>query len=147
MAIQMPYREFDQSPNGFRKLGNCWLESARLLKRYADKQAYEARAVRWHLAQALAMSGDASAAAESALLSLNPPELEQKSSFSWNTYALATIAFLRNDRAAFDTQLEAQRAAAEKHPENQTNLNVLKNLASCFGKPYADSYPVCRTAP
>lgn len=147
VAIKMPYREFDQSPEGFRKLGNCWAEASVLLKRYVAKQEYETRNVRWHLAQTLALNGDTAGAIESALLSLNPPEVEKKSTFSWNTYAQATIAFLRNDRAAFDSQYEVHRAAAEKYPENKMNLDILNELAKCFGKPYKQSYVRCEVAP
>lgn len=147
IAIKMPYREFDQSPDGFRKLGDCWAESSLLLKRYVGKLEYETRGIRWHLAQTLAMNGDTAEAIESALLSLVPPEVQRKSNFSWNTYALATVAFLKNDRAAFDIQYEAHRVAAEKYPENRTNLNVLAELAKCFGKPYKQSYARCAVAP
>jgi len=139
VAIKMPFREFDQSPEGWRKLGNCWAESSLLLRRYALKLEYEVRGIRWHLAQTLALNGDTAAAIESALLSLQPPELQQRSNFGWNTYALATIALLRDDRAAFDTQFEAHRIAAAAHPENNTNLEVLTRMAGCFGTPRTSS--------
>jgi len=148
VAIKMPYREFDQSPEGWRKLGNCWTESSLLLKRYVAKLEYEVRGIRWHLAQTLAMNGDTAAAIESALLSLQPTELQQRSNFSWNTYALATVAFLRDDRAAFDVQFEAHRTAAAAHPENKNNLEVLTRMADCFGKPYKFAYVgMCNAAP
>ncbi|MFT7776582.1 hypothetical protein [Roseateles sp.] len=145
-AIKLPYREFDQSEAGWRKLGNCFAEASVLLGRYVRKQESELRGVRWHLAQTLAMSGDNERAAEEALKSLNPDEARQHPSFSWNTYALATVAFLRKDRAAFDAQYEAHRAATAKHPENQINLDVLTGLARCFDKPYEEAYGSCRNA-
>lgn len=147
IAMKMPYREFDQSPDGFRKLGGCWAETSMLLKRYAGKLEYETRGIRWHLAQALALNGDTAEAVESALLSLEPPDVQRKSNFSWNTYALATVAFLKNDRAAFDVQYEAHKVAAEKYPENKVNLDVLTELAKCFGKPYKQSYGRCAVSP
>lgn len=146
-AIKLPYREFDQSDAGWRKLGNCFAEASVLLGRYVRKQEMELRGVRWHLAQTLAMSGENARAAEEALKSLNPDEARQHPTFSWNTYVLATVAYLREDRAAFDVQYEAHRLAAAKHPENQTNLDVLTGLSNCFGKPYKDAYGSCRTAP
>jgi len=118
-----------------------------LLKRYAGKLEYETRGIRWHLAQALALNGDTAEAVESALLSLEPPDVQRKSNFSWNTYALATVAFLKNDRAAFDVQYEAHKVAAEKYPENKVNLDVLTELAKCFGKPYKQSYGRCAVSP
>lgn len=145
-AIKLPYREFDQSEAGWRKLGNCFSEASMLLGRYVRKQESELRGVRWHLAQTLAMSGENERAAEEALKSLEPDEARHPT-FSWNTYALATVAFLRQDRAAFDVQYEAHRIATEKHPENRTNLDVLTGLANCFGKPYREAYGNCRAAP
>jgi hypothetical protein len=145
-AIRMNYLEFDQSPNGWRQLVNCPVEASMLLKRYMKRLDYEMQGVRWHLAQTLAMSGDSKGAIEAALLSLNPPEVEKRATFSWNIYVQATVEFLRNDRQAFDVQLEAQRQAAAAHPENQTNLDVLSRMARCFGQPYKVAY-VCSIAP
>ncbi|MBV8034191.1 hypothetical protein [Roseateles sp.] len=146
-AIKLPYREFDQTEAGWRQLGNCFPEAVQLLGRYVRKQEAELRGVRWHLAQTLAMSGDNARAAEEALKSLVPDEARQQPSFSWNTYALATVAFLRGDRAAFDAQYEAHRIATEKHPENRTNLDVLTGLSRCFDRPYQEAYGSCRPAP
>ena len=145
-AIRMTFLEFDQSPTGWRQLANCPAEAALLLKRYLKRLDYEMRGVRWHLAQTLAMAGDSKGAIDAALLSLNPPELEKRATFSWNTYVQATVEFLRNDRQAFDVQLEAQRQAAAVNPENQTNLDVLTRMARCFGLPYKLAY-VCSAAP
>lgn len=145
-AIKLPYWEFDQTEAGWRQLGNCFPEASLLLGRYVRKQESELRGVRWHLAQTLAMSGDNARAAEAALKSLEPDEARHPT-FSWNTYALATVAFLRKDRAAFDVQYEAHRVAAAKHAENQTNLDVLTGLSRCFDRPYLEAYGSCRTAP
>lgn len=144
VAIKLPYWEFDQTEKGWRSLGNCYPEQTQLLKRYIKRQEYEMRGVRWHLAQTLAMTGDNAAAAEQALLSVNPDEATQTPSFSWNTYVLATAAFLRKDRIAFDVQYEAHRRATEANAENATNLKVLAGLAACFDKPYREAYGKCR---
>jgi hypothetical protein len=127
VAIKLPFWEFDQTEKG-----------------YIKRQEYEQRGVRWHLAQTLAMEGDDAAAAEQALLSVNPDEATQTPSFSWNTYALATVAFLRKDRPAFDAQYEEHRRATEANAENETNLKVLAGLAACFDKPYREAYGKCR---
>lgn len=145
MAIKLPYWDFDQTEKGWRALGNCYAEQALLLKRYVRRQEYEMRGVRWHLAQTLALTGDDAAAAEQAVLSVNPDEATQTPGFSWNTYVLATVAFLRKDRAAFDRQFEAHRRATEASAENMTNLKVLAGLAKCFDKPYREAYGKCRT--
>lgn len=144
VAIRLPYWEFDQTEKGWRSLGNCYREQTQLLKRYVKRQEYELRGVRWHLAQTLAMEGDDAAAAEQALLSVNPDEATQTPGFSWNTYVLATAAFLRRDRAAFDVQYEAHRRATEANAENSTNLKVLTGLSECFDKPYREAYGKCR---
>ena len=144
-AIKLPYWEFDQTEKGWRSLGNCYAQQTQLLKRYVNRQEYELRGVRWHLAQTLAMEGDDASAAEQALLSINPDEATQTPGFSWNTYVLATVAFLRKDRAAFDLQYEAHRRATEASAQNATNLKVLAGLAECFDKPYRDAYGNCRS--
>ncbi|MFX1682876.1 hypothetical protein PV762_26985 [Mitsuaria sp. CC2] len=144
VAIKLPYWEFDQTERGWRALGNCHLEQAQLIKRYVRRQEYEQRGVRWHLAQTLAMLGDDAAAAEQALLSINPEEATDTPGFSWNTYVLATVAFLRKDRAAFDVQYEAHRRATEADAENAMNLKVLERLAECFDKPYRKAYGRCQ---
>lgn len=102
VAIKLSYWEFDQTEKGLRSLGNCYLEQAQLLKHYVRRQEHEQRGVRCHLAQTLTLLGDDVAAAEQALLSINPDEARDAPGFSWNTYVLATGAFLRKDRAAFD---------------------------------------------
>ncbi|MDR7333192.1 hypothetical protein [Roseateles asaccharophilus] len=146
-AMKLTYWEFDQTESGWRKLGSCHLEASQLLARYVKKQEAELRGVRWHLAQTLAMIGENARAAEEAINSLNPDEAKQHPTFSWNTYVQATVAFLRQDRAAFDVQYEAHRLAAAKHPENQINLDVLTGLSKCFDRPYIEAYGSCRSAP
>lgn len=147
VAMKMPYREFDQSASGWRKLDSCYAESAKLIGRYIKKQESEQRTLRWHLAQTLALSGENARAVEEALKSLNPDEAKQHPTFSWNAYVQATVEFLRNDRAAFEVQYEVHRKAAEKYPENKANLDVLTGLSKCFGKPYIEAYSTCRSAP
>ncbi|OYT87544.1 MAG: hypothetical protein CFE46_10305 [Burkholderiales bacterium PBB6] len=147
IAMNMPYWEFDQSESGWRKLGDCHSESARLLGRFIKKQESELRGVRWHLAQALALDGENARAAAEALKSLNPDEATQHPTFSWNTYVQATVEFLRNDREAFDLQYEAHRKAAAQDAANKVNLDVLTGLSRCFGRPYKEAYGKCRSAP
>ncbi|ANH67759.1 hypothetical protein ABE85_09550 [Mitsuaria sp. 7] len=90
------------------------------------------------------MLGDDVAAAEQALLSINPDEANDTRGFSWNTYVLTTVALFRKDRAAFDAQCEAHQRATEADAENAMNLKVLAGLAECFGKPYREAYGRCR---
>ena len=143
-AAKLPFHEFDQTEAGWRQLGPCPAEQASLLRRYLIKHDSENRLLHWHLAQTLAMAGDNTAAAEQALLSVNPDEATQHPSFAWNAYALATVAFLRNDRAAFDEQYEIHRRAANGFKANEVNFKVLTGLAKCFGKSYAEAYGACR---
>jgi hypothetical protein len=143
-VVKLPYWEFDQTEAGWRQLGDCPAQQARLLQRYARRQAGELRNVRWHLAQALAMAGDNAAAAEQAELAVNPDEARQHPDFNWNAYVLATAAFLRGHRADFDRHFEVHRRAAGASPENEVNFKVLVGLARCFGKPYGEAYGACR---
>lgn len=139
-ALKLAYWEFDQSESGWRQLEKCPVEQSLLIGRYIRKQESELRLVRWHFAQTLAVTGNTSRAIEEALLSLNPLEMEQHPTFSWNTYLQATVEFLKNDRAAFDVQFEMHRKASVAHPENQTNLKALTRLSNCFGQPYKIAY-------
>lgn len=142
LVMRMPYREFDQSEAGWRKLSDCPAEAASLLKRYLARTEYEARNLRWHLSQTLAMAGDTAAAITAAEQSRDPPDVERSTQFRWNVYVDGTLAFLRRDRTAFDKQREALRNAAVAHPENLSNLAVLDRLATCFERPYKQAY-VC----
>ncbi len=86
------------------------------------------------------MNGENAKAAEILILALNPPEIEAASKFSWNTYALATIAFLKGDRPAFDAHLSEHRRRTQQTAENASNLRVLERLSRCFDKTYAVAY-------
>lgn len=143
---QLSYWEFDQSEAGWRQFGSCLDEQTLLLRRYLKRQEAEMRNVRWHLAQTLALGGKHAAASEHALLSVNPDEAQQQPSFAWNSYVLATAAFLRGDRVEFDKHYEAHRQATAAHRENETNFKVLTGLANCFGKPYREAYGRCSRA-
>ncbi|MGM9483982.1 hypothetical protein ACS5PN_22490 [Roseateles sp. NT4] len=142
--MKLAYWEFDQTEAGWRQLGECTAQQSKLLQRYLKRQASEQRHVRWHLAQTLALSGDHAAAAAQAALTTNPDEATQHPDFSWNAYVLATVAFLRNDRADFERHYEVHRLAAKASPKNEINFKVLMGLEKCFGKPYAEAYGDCR---
>ncbi|MBB5203170.1 hypothetical protein HNQ51_000463 [Inhella inkyongensis] len=146
-ALKLPYWEFDQTEAGWRQLGACPAEAAQLLERYVAKQAREQRGVRWHLAQTLALSGQAARAADEAQQSIDPHEDPNTTAFSWNSYVQATIAFLRNDRARFDTHYRTHQATVDKHAGNKINFEVLTGLKQCFGRPYKEAYEDCRPAP
>lgn len=143
--MKLSYWDFDQTEKGWRQLGQCLDEQALILKRYTRRQAQESRNVHWHLAQVLALQGDREGAAKEALLSIEPDDQRAGLGFDWNSYALATVAYLRQDRAAFDEQIEAHRRSTTAAASNATNHRVLQGLAICFDKPYREAYSAsCR---
>ena len=143
--MALSYWDFDQMPKGWRQLGNCLDEQALILKRYLRRQGSEIRGIHWHLAQVLALQGDREAAAKEALLAVEPEDARAGGGFDWNSYVLATVAYLRGDRAAFDEQLDAHRRSTETASSNANNHRVLKGLAICFDKPYREAYSAsCR---
>ena len=88
----------------------------------------------WHEGQTRAFEGQTSQAIELFRLSLKP---EQENHGAWNEYALASIAFLKNDLPG----LKRQRSAmADSQPETSINLGVVDSLIECFGATYQKAY-------
>lgn len=141
-AMQMSFDEFDQGEKGWRSLSkeDCFAEAALLIERYSYSYDSKYRVLKWHLAQMHALAGNTAPALAAAELSLNPAQDQMHPQFDWNSYVLATIAFLRNDRANFDTHRAALKAKTAKDSMNAPNDQVLDLLAKCFGKSYAAAY-------
>ena len=148
-ALRAPVGQFDQDPTvGWRALSDrgCFAEAAQLIEYYALDYDSKYRALKWHLAQMHALAGNVDKALEAAQLSLSPIQEQMHPDFDWNDYVLATMAFLRGDRPAFDKYRAALKATSPRNPMNAANEAVVDNLDRCFGKPYADAY-ACNPTP
>lgn len=88
----------------------------------------------WHEGQTRAFEGQTSQAIELFELSLKP---EVENHGAWNEYALASIAFLKNDLPELKTQ---RSAMAKSEPQNSINLGVVDSLIACFGATYREAY-------
>lgn len=151
--LALPYMKFDQDQTGgWRALANggCNVEAALLIDAYLADAPPELSEIEkgnlyFHAGQLLAMAGENRLAVSHMLRSLNPQELAN-SDIAWNTYVLASVAFLSSNRQ----QLLDERnelAAAKQSRENKINLGVLDGLVSCFDKPYEIAYgATCRPA-
>ena len=138
--LDLPYETFDQTEGrGFRILAGagCPAEAADLIEAWVAKNATTRRSLDWHIAQMRAEAGATEAAISAARRSLISETEARASAFKWNDYVLAVIAFLHNDRAAFDRHRGVLAAAAGDHAGNAMNLRFLDRLAAGFGGSYA----------
>ena len=148
-ALRAPVDQFQQDPTvGWRALSDrgCFAEAAQLIERYALDYDLKYRGLKWHLAQMHALAGNVDKALEAAQLSLSPIQEQMHPDFDWNDYVLATMAFLRGDRPAFDKHRAALKAASPRNPMNAANESVIDRLDRCFGKGYGDAYSCNLTA-
>lgn len=138
--VDLPYETFDQTEGrGFRILAGagCPAEAADLIEAWVAKNATSRRSLDWHIAQMRAEAGATEAAVAAARRSLVSEAEARANAFKWNDYVLAVIAFLREDRAAFDRHRAVLAAAADAHAGNAMNLRFLDRLAAGFGGSYA----------
>jgi len=148
---------FDQDmKGGWRKLAEnpqCRAAAADLIRDYRNRHENEWMMLIWHEGQ---MRADVGQTAEAIAL-FEQCRTPSSSSPGWNQYVDATIAFLRQDRKAF----EAARAALSRIPEPPgfhakdpagrqiswpLNLAVVDGLGRCFGLPYREAYGNCPIA-
>lgn len=150
--LTLPTAEFDQDQSGGWRpylQNGCYLQGAMLIDAYvADKPEkmteVEHRNLSFHAGQLYAMAGLKSIGAGRILGSLNLQE-KPDSDLAWNTYVLATAAFLQGDKQELVDQ-RAQLAAARPTDGNKINLGVVDGLVSCFDKSYNEAYSKCRPA-
>lgn len=147
--------EFDQDMAlGWRKLAmreKCQDEAADLIHDYREKHKLDSPILFWHEGQVRAEMGQTEAAIRLFRLSRKPSD----PGTGWNEYVEASVAFLRNDRPAFDKARAAlavlpQPAAWNLRKPNgelvawPMNLEVVDELGRCFGLPYKQAYGRCK---
>ncbi len=148
--LALPTAKFDQDQSGGWRpysQNGCYLQGAMLIDAYvADKPAKmtetDHRNLSFHAGQLYAKAGLKKIAVRRIMLSLSLHE-DANSELDWNTYVLATIAFLQGDRREL-THQRAQLSAAKPTLGNKINLGVVDGLVSCFDKPYDEAYLKCR---
>lgn len=91
----------------------------------------------WHTAQFMALAGREREAATLMALSRRPEE-PSPDRFDWNTYVLATRAFLVRDRSLLDEAVATLMAAPGVR--NQMNTAVLRRFQNCFDRSYSEAY-------
>ena len=156
--LAMDYWTFDQDPEqGVRSIAGrpgCELVAADLIRdyhallrergepvtvEYEDREftmseTGEMTILYWHEGQIRASEGQTKQAIQLFKLSLKPAE---RNFGAWNEYALASIAFLENDRE----ELLFQRSLmAESEPADSINLGAVDGLIACFGQTYSEAY-------
>jgi len=93
-------------------------------KKHPDGKRLDKNTITWHLGQALAMKGKV----EEAISWMNQSLADDDP--QWNRYIKATIAFLENDRTAFE-----EHASGDNY-----NSSTLDRLRAGLGKPYKEVY-------
>jgi hypothetical protein len=139
--LELDYRSFDQTlPDGgwrgVHKHG-CGVEAAKLIDAFHEfhKDALEPsehRLLYFHAGQIYAFEGLTDVALERFRRSLAEEKPGTRS--MWNVYVKGTIAFLERDRAA----LEAARD--ELVQRSDPNMDILRSMVRCFGRPYKEAY-------
>jgi hypothetical protein len=94
-------------------------------KKRLDGKRVDKNTITWHLGQALAMKGKV----EEAISWMNQ-SLTDADDPQWNRYIKATIAFLEDDRTAFE-----EHASGDNY-----NSSTLDRLRAGLGKPYKEVY-------
>lgn len=93
-------------------------------KKRPDGKRVDKNTMTWHLGQALAMKGKV----EEAISWMNQSLADDDP--QWNRYIKATIAFLEDDRTAFE-----EHASGDNY-----NSSTLHRLRAGLGKPYKEVY-------
>lgn len=148
--LSLPLRNFDQAHNeGWRPYGyaDCHIIAADLIDGYIQRHApppKDETTLRWHQAQMLA-NAERRAAALKAMQRVVLLDDQRKAEPGWRLYVAGSMAFLRGDRPA----LAEAVSELDAHARTQTglgqlgamlNLNTLRGLERCFGKPYRQAY-------
>lgn len=95
-------------------------------KKHPDGKRVDNNTMTWHLGQALAMKGSM----EEAIGWINQSLTDDDDDPQWNDYVKATIAFLEDDRTAFE-----EHASGDNY-----NSSTLERLRAGLGKPYKEVY-------
>jgi hypothetical protein len=134
--LEMDPWSFDQSPEGWRSLPSLDLQIT-ALRAYIERTLNSNRSfpgsrylrpeiLKWHLGQVLAFSDKPEDREESKMWMRSSMNDDSE----WNRYLLATIAFIENDRNAFDYYNKGKNL-------NKKTMNTLKKN---WGKLYKDAY-------
>ncbi|MGP7795808.1 hypothetical protein [Sphingomonas sp. CLY1604] len=150
---------FDQDPQrGWRSVASqpgCRTKAAELIRIYREMLQMRIDSLVWHEGQILAELGRTSEAIVLFQRAKRPTSMLGQSQDAWNTYADATIAFLKHDLAAL--KQARQRLAAlpaptimQRQPDGTfqpslsagppPNLDVVDGLITCFDRSYAEAY-------
>lgn len=151
--LALPMKAFDQDhAGGWRELEGkgCEVAAAMLIDTYLVDSQEELKIVQledlyFHAGQLYAMAGLRTLAARRILRSINLHEGANED-LAWNTYAIATIAFLQGDREELAHRRQ-QLTSAKPTRENKINLSVIDGLVKCFDKPYGEAYSLACRAP
>jgi hypothetical protein len=95
-------------------------------KKHPDGKRLNKNTMTWHLGQALAMKGKV----EEAISWMEQSLTDADDDPQWNDYVKATIAFLEDDRTAFE-----EHASGDNY-----NSSTLDRLRAGLGKPYKEVY-------
>jgi hypothetical protein len=146
--LRLSPSEFDQDPTGgWRTLTatpGCEVVIADLLAEYRRRnwgifKEYELHLNYWHEGQVRAFAGQYDEAVPLLLAGVDPHAIG-----GFSEYALATVAFLQNNRQALKAARD--RLAAVPRPEFvpdgewPPNLKIVDSLIACFGRPYSEAY-------
>lgn len=140
-VAELDYQSFDQTPgSGFRILAEagCPRQAADLIEHYVARTGASEASLTWHVAQLRGEAGQTEAAISAALASLRQNE-PKDAEFRWNAHVHAYLAFLQQDRAAFDQALAELLAHVSKHQGNAVNAGLWRRLEPHFEQGYVEA--------
>ena len=142
--IKMDFHSFDQSENGWRPLAakSCYRQAALVQEKYREAnyngmRAWERRVSSWHIGQMYAFDSKYSEAVAYFKQSVKLND-DGGSSFRWNDYVNASIAFLEKDRKSLSYY--RQRLYGGNSPYNRMNLRIVDSFLRCFDSSYLSAY-------
>jgi hypothetical protein len=142
-----PFEAFDQTPGrGWRALAEDakYQEAATLIDRFIANSPNahgNMRILNFHAGQMYAAAGNYNVAEERFWLSLQtgyPLEFEPQAK-QWNSYVMATIAFLHGDKESLQKHRD-EIAKGSGYNSEKLNLKVVERLLQNLGRPYLEAY-------
>lgn len=147
----LSFAEFDQTGTTLstaRALADrgCFAQAAEAGEDYLARvqltSEREQTSVVFHIAQNLAMAGEADRAASTVVAAKRVTRPAQ-GDFDWNSYVVGTWAFLKRDRATLTEHYDRLNAGTSHG--DRINARVLRGLLECFDRRYVTAYrPGCR---
>ncbi len=128
--MQMSPWDFDQGPNGWRKLQDAreWIKAADLIREYLSTNegqlsSFEKNILHFHRGQMLAVAGEEYREGAIESFSKSFGDINE----CWNAYVSATIGFLEGNKEKVERALEVV-ISSKQEEKRAGNIGIVKNF-------------------